>query len=356
VLVSPLALGLSLTTHAHVVSRTFIALAIALYIAIDLDDRLPAWRGVALGACAGAAFMTRPFESAALLGPLGVYLLAGAATGRAGTRPTTAAALAGFVAVLAVFAFYNLQITGSPWTPPRFDRAHIEANPMPGLAVDERLALHMPHNLMLLGVYVLGILGLPVALVGALTGRSPLALLALGVAASFALMLGHDNIGIHTIGPIHYTDTAPVFVLLFVAGVERLATALPAAAARIRACAFGYAILGVGLTLTLPWLGQLQRHGDFVARPHAFLASSQVSNAIVISPQLAGMRRFDDPGSWQLNMPHPDPLFEEDIVFALPQADPDALHRAHPTRSIYRLSFDPASGDLALVLLHDPAK
>jgi hypothetical protein len=351
---SPLALGLSMTTHAHVVSRAFIAVAIWVYVEIALAEGEGAkWRPVALGLAAGAAFMTRPFESMALLGPLAVHLLWGAAVGREGMRRVAAGAAAGFVVMLIVFAVYNTQITGTPWLPPRFDRAHVTANAMPAFSIDDRISLHVSHNVMLLAVYMLGVLGLPVALIGALGGRHPLPVLGLGIAAALALMLGHDNVGIHTIGPIHYTDAAVPLTLLFVAGVDRITAALPGVAAHIRAAAFGYVILGVGVTFTLPWLGQLSRHGEFVARPYDLLAASKVSNAIVITPQLAAMRRLDDPGSWQLDMPHPDPLFEEDIIFARADADPDALHQAHPTRNIYRLTVDPETRDLDLAQLHE---
>jgi len=347
VLLSPLSLGLSVTMHAHVVSRTFIALAVYLYVGVVLDGggprRSAALRGLGFGACVGAALMTRPFETVALLGPLSLHVLwLGIGRRSEGIWVFIGGALAGLALLLGVFAAYNAGVTGKPWLPPRLDRAHISANVIEPMGFDTRLVNHVGFQWMLLGLYVMGPCALPLAILGALSSRAPLGAVGLGFAASIALMLAHDNIGIHTIGPIHYGDAVVHLVILVCGGLWVVARWLEPATkpGQLEAALTLVVCLGIGVCLTLPWMLQLARHGEFLDRPYQRLEQGQVENAIVIAVPSASMRRPMDPGSWQLMMPHADPYVEADIVFALGDANPAQLHEAYPERHIVGLSAD----------------
>jgi hypothetical protein len=274
-----------------------------------------------------------------------------ARAGEPGWRRFVGAAAVLLAVGAAIFAAYNAGVTGSPLLPARFDGAHTEANVLPPMSLDDRVAIHVAHNLPLLAVFVLGAAGLPVAAIGMLTGPKPVLFIGLGFVASLFLMLGHSNVGIHTIGPIHYSESVVPLTVLFVAGVEKIADVVPPSIAY--AVALGYVVVGVGGLFVAPWLAQLSRHGDFVARPHDFLAQKQVVDAIVLCPQYPAMRPPGAPGTWQLNMPHPDPFLEQDVVCAVPTADPDALHAAYPTRHIWRMTVDPG-GALGLQHLYAP--
>lgn len=255
---------------------------------------------------------------------------------------------------LTAFAIYNAQLTGSALVPPRFDPGNIRADPVPDVTLDSRISVHVSHNVMLLALYMLGPLALPMAAIGALRRSAGALALGVGVLLNLALMLAHDNIGIHVVGPIHCSDTAPSLAILFVAGVVSTEKCLEplVSPAITRWMAMGYTVLGIGLLFTLPWLGQLQRHGAFASRPYDYLAAKGVQNAIVIAPQLFVMRPMGTIGSWQLYMPHPDPLFEDDLIFAVGEADADALHREFPRRNIVRLRVDRRTRAFDLETIH----
>jgi len=264
----------------------------------------------------------------------------------------------GFAIPLAVFAAYNARVTGSAFVPPRFDRVNTNADAMPHASFDERIAVHLSHNTMLLAVYMLGPLALPLAAIGALRKQPHWWVLGGGFVGLLALMLGHDNIGIHTVGPIHLSDAAPTLTILVVGGlhsIERWLAPVVSAAA-IRLIGLGYVVLGIGLAFNVPWSLQLQRHGAFVSRPYELLASKGVHDAIVIAPTLFQMRPPGTIGSWQLHMPHPDPFLEDDLVFALYGADPDALHELYPQRDVVRIVVDPRTRAMDVLELHEGSR
>jgi hypothetical protein len=356
-LVSPMVFSLSLTTHAHVVSRTLVALAVLSYlrcVAVKDTESGPSTRAaVALGLLVGASFCTRPFETACLFAPIGVHLLVRALKNEPGARPQFVAALVAVAIPLAAFAAYNQAVVGSPWTPPRFSGgAAMDAES--AMEVNERLGSHVAFNAMLLGVFFMGGLGLLGALLGLRFAPTPVRVLAAGTGLSFLLMLGHDNIGIHTVGPIHYSESVVALVLLgagAVDGAAKFFTALGRREEPVYAMAWGYLVVTVGLLCTVPYAMQLKRYGEAMDFPYAFLHQKNVHQAIVLAPPTRFAMPAAGPGTWQHFFPPPSPSFEDDVIFTRYDADPEMLHEAHPDRNIYRLRIEPGRGVTEVDLL-----
>ena len=71
---SPMIGALSITSHGQVVSRMFIALALAFAARLDTGAGTPRRDAILLGLVAGLGFLARPFETLCLLAPLGGWL------------------------------------------------------------------------------------------------------------------------------------------------------------------------------------------------------------------------------------------------------------------------------------------
>jgi hypothetical protein len=230
---SPMALSLSATTHTHVWSRAWVAAALCAWLVADLRQSNRWW--LVAGFCAGFAWITRPLEVTALLGPL-VVMRAIALFRHRDTDglPGFGVFLTAGATLVVLFIAHDFAVTGS-WLPARlagnnelsFAGAEHYSAPLSILGDWEllrtRFGANLSYNLMMLGVYGLSLPGLFLAAIGIrdrLTGG-----LALGLAACFALALLHDDYGLHIVGPIHYADAFIPFLLLVVSGMHRIVEA-----------------------------------------------------------------------------------------------------------------------------------
>lgn len=221
---SPMAFALSYTTHAHLLSRGFLAIGLAVLLVSHADRD---WVRIAAGAVGvGFAFVCRPFETVAILAPLGLAILMRARTNAEDRNRVILLVLAAVLG-LTITGIHNYELSGNPLLSARFmDNefphpygAHYDG----AFAPDrfwERFGANTTYNAMMLSVWFLGPLGVVLALVGAFYDWKTKAL-GLGVLAVLAMGMLHDDHGLHVVGPIHYSECAAPLVILAVFGLYR---------------------------------------------------------------------------------------------------------------------------------------
>jgi hypothetical protein len=360
---SPMVWSLSLTEHAHLVSRSLIAFAWALLIAwvarVDSSKACPqarpahnacpqarsanpvGWRAPLLGLCAALAVFTRPAEALLALAPIGLYLVWRAWNARA-WRDVALAALAALLGPILLLA-YNASTTGSPWVMPRFLSNAWAPQAVAAESWWSRVGENLGFNLMMVLIYFVGPVLVPLVAAALSTGK-PLAKVAFAaVLLQFGLALLHSNTGVHVVGPIHYSEAAVPLLVLVALGARPLADAL----GRIglggaRALAFGVAILGALLVFGWVHSSTLLDQAGINRAPIA--ATADLPRSIVLAehyPRLWRRRAgFWQTGSSVIEYPFPDPYLRERVLFADPRkADVAVLRRDFPDREIFVLRF-----------------
>jgi hypothetical protein len=221
-----------------------------------------------------------------------------------------------------------------------------------------RLPYNLGFNLVMLVVWFLGPVGAGLVVFGGAGRNTACRTLAAGVVLHLLVALGHDNTGIHSVGPIHYSDTAVPLTLLATNGFLEVV-------ARLRRWGVGAAQPGVllvsyaavaygafGLTQALAL------HQEAKGERFAFdvVDEANIHQAIVLAPSPAWLAwlRKDRAGSWVVQFPHPDPYFRDDVIYAKANADIKLLHDRFPDRGLFRLLADRQGR--AFVLPIDPSR
>jgi hypothetical protein len=334
-MLSPMVLTLSLTTHAHLASRAFVALAVACYARVVTSER----KGDALllGLSAGLALLLRPFEAVLLLAPLGAHLAIR-------FRRALLVALAPLALSLVVFAWYNAQTTGVWYLQARF--AGVEYRGVSSLELTpwDRLGGNLGFNLVMLLLWFFGPVGALLAWLGARRGGGPAIALASGLGMALAFALLHDNTGIHAVGPIHYSECAVPLTLLAAAGmlvlVERAGAAWDRAVPALLLA--GYAVIGLGVFVAVQ-ANALRRQALNQDAPFEAVRRAGIDDAIVFAlppARLYAMRpEMQWTRSWVLELPPPDPFLTDPVIYVKADADPAALRRRFPDRQLYVLVY-----------------
>jgi hypothetical protein len=348
---SPMALSLSITSHGHVTARAFVAIALAFAARVDTAAPTPRRDATLLGVFAGLGFLCRPFESALLLAPLAAWLVFRALrTGREHEprprRVVLSWMIAGFLPSLVLFAWYNVQITGVWYLQARFAPGVTNFTPWDTESPWDRAGFNLGFNLIMLAVWFLGVPALA-AVVAALQRKRPIMLvLAVGVVLVLLLSLAHDNVGVHAVGPIHYSECAVPLTILATAGMLRgFAWLSSCGVARAPAGVLlaGYLVGACGL-FSVTNMASLHEQARLQRLPFDALADLGVHKAIVIAPPFWSLVRghplFAPVGSWVLQYPHPDPFLRDDVIFVRHTADPAALRSRFPERTIYVMTYN----------------
>jgi len=341
-LVSPMAFSLAMTTHSHLVSRFFLAVSIWLYLRLLDGGRRPLFDGAVLAVTAGLAFLTRSVEAACILLPMAIHLIA---LGRKDPRlrRAVAAATTVSVGVLALYALYNSATTGIWYLQARFGPGLHQMTQNFDGSPFERLGYNLGHNLLLLIVMALGPLGALLATLG-LERKAVSTVLAGGIGLQIGCTLLYNDTGIHTVGPIHFSESLPALVLLATAGVLRVARWLRDHDAPLRvpaSLATGWlAALGVMTVIhSFGLLGQASNNAMFFRA----IENAGIENAIVLGQRpnvfLRSHPVFKETGSWVHWFPPPDPYFRDSVLYARPNADVEQLRQRFPDRSLYRLHY-----------------
>jgi hypothetical protein len=360
-LCSPMVLTLSMTTHVHLLSRSFLAFAIAAYVRL-VQSPAPSPRTAALmGLVAGLALLCRPFEAGLILLPVAGHLLWLVWRAPSRWRAVLLSAVAACVVPMAFFAWYNFMTTGYWYLPGRFAPGSMDVSSHFVGTPDARLGTHLAFTVLLLAIFFFGPLG--IAGVGAGVAREgviPRVLMG-GVVAVLLLTLVHDNVGIHTVGPIHYSEATVPLTLLAALGfaslsdlVDRLR--LSTAVAAVLFVAYAGGALGL---FTLTHATALRRQAENQHLPFAAIRKANIHRAVIIAPApmnlywtRPGLERC---GSWVRMFPPPDPFLRDDIIFVKPNTDIEALRRQFPDRALYRMSYPFGAEPVQLVRLEPPS-
>jgi len=346
-LCSPMVQTLSMTTHAHVASRLLLSVALYAYVALCTGGE-PRRCGILLGLATGAAFATRTPETVFIMMPVALHLLWRAARERGAALRAVLSAVPPFLLFVGLYAAYNDALSGVWFLPARFTAGATEFDPMEPQPLLTRLGDNLGQNLMLLVVMGLGPLGALLAIMG-IRRDGPTLTLGAALGSLLSLSLFHDNVGIHTVGPIHLSDCVPIVVVLAAVGTVRAFDTLSSLGLpRTPAAAALAAYAGGGLTLfTLVHGAGLQRQ----SAPHAIIrgavraAGAQDGVVIGESPaMLVRMRpEFAGTGSWVYRLPHPDPFLEQGPFYVSPPRSDEALARLRarfPNRPFFRLVYN----------------
>ncbi len=358
-LTSPMVFTLSLTTHAHVSSRFLIALSLFLLTALISRKNKGAHigsgrllvHGLLLGIATGLAVITRPFESTAILGACYLYFIWHILCKDRSLLLPLIGTIVCFSLFMVVIGWYNYAMIGDAFTSPRAYyvaslRAVQDLPPFSSFipeAIIKRIGNHTGFNIFMLSVWFLGPVGLPLICFAFRWHSKITVVLTASVVGALALSLAHNNIGIHTVGPIHYSETAIPLLLLATAGILRLADGMALYKLPIQAplvIFVGYLVLGMGSFLGV--YGQsLRGQAELLDIPYAYVRENEIENAIIVSPNPHEIARFTKNryGTWQLQHPHPDPYLRDSVIFTYNQKSINDLVRLYPDRNIIVTNF-----------------
>jgi len=362
-LFSPMAFALSMTTHAHLLSRALLAVGLWLYWEAEKRQAFSNW--VICGLVVGVGFFCRPFEISFIMLPFLVDLLLKIALRPEQRQAATRALLGlavGSIGPVILLAIYNSLLSGNPLLPPRFvaggwgDDFELASLSQPW-SIElfwNRFGANSSYNLFMLSIWFLGPLGIFLVAAGS-TFDHFTKLLGLGVVSALGLGLLHDDHGIHAVGPIHYSECVVALLFLSVAGLKRIVDWLRGlgASVEVLACCVASALV-IGLGTFNGWNALALREQAKIQRDiYGFLEDSEISHAVVVSAQFARVWSevpdYDAVGSWVFEWRPPRPDFSDDIlIFHRVRGVFPAARAAFPDRKLYELISDSSKPFLRL--------
>lgn len=351
-LFSPMALTLSYTTHAHVLSRGFLAVAMACFYLPWGSQR---WVHRVLGALALAlALICRPFEVTTLMAPLVLLVCLPAALHDRAASRSFVAIVAGAFLGLVIMGLHNHGLSGNVLISSRFmenDFPHPYGfHFKPPFAFSrwwERFGANLSYNTMMLGIWFLGIPGVLLAALGVTVDRKTIAL-SIGLLLTVGLALLHDDHGIHVVGPIHYSECVIPLTLLSVAGLKRAQTWL--VEHRVdwrRGLAAAILVLPVTFGTFSYWHGRfLHDQALMHVGMYGILAEAKKRPAVLLAPQYSqvwsSITRFSERGSWVFEWRRPHPGFLDEVLVVHDQPGAlEAVRNTFPERHVYRMRVGP---------------
>lgn len=357
-LCSPMALMLSMTSHAFLGSRAMLALALASYWFSERRGSLSLW--ILTGLALGLGFLFRPLEIVFYSLPILAWTVVQSV--RRAPRYSTALVglvLGGLLPVLLMLA-HAYAVTGNPLVPPRFsapgpdDLAHI--------TLWHRFGANVGYNTFMLAIWFLGPLGIILFAAGVMTDQFT-RLLGLGLATELSLGLLHTNVGLHAVGPIHYSDSV---VPLTIIAVHGLANLLQWARRHLLdPLAIGGAVmvaLAVGLGIfNLTHALALQQQATIQSAIYGWIDRSVYDSngrRVVVLAQQFGATWVRIPGMWQIGSwvfewRRPLPDLSDDVLILHDQPGVEhSVRRMFPDRRVYRLLLIAAAPYVVLVPLN----
>lgn len=208
--VSPMATMLSLTTHAHILSRFFVVMFLLFWVLGSKGaNRNFAFAGLAWG----FGMMSRPAETLTLTVPFLIFSLYEVIT-RKRRAVDAAMFLMGVLPGLSLILLHNHNVSGVFWKTPRMVENTFQTSGAMAansfafleepLILLRRLVDNAITNVRTTILYWAGGLGLAAL---AFTKRSTHSiLLFVGLLLHFSVALLHDNDGVRSVGPIHYSE------------------------------------------------------------------------------------------------------------------------------------------------------
>ena len=343
-LFSPMAFTLSTTTHAHLLSRATISVALLFYFLAKDKQSWPLW--ILTGLATGISFCVRPIETTFLLFPLGVATVVPVFTKKTRAVRPVLGLLIGCLLPLALFFLYNFLITGDALFPPRFSAEGPAQTLMRG-SLWNRFGANTSYNVFMLAIWFLGPLGILLIGFGLLADKFT-RLLSLGVGAMLAAGLFHDNQGLHVVGPIHYSECVVPLTIIAVYGLvgikeklrrRKISFLIPAS---VLVC-----VLVLGLGFFNFWHCQaLNRQALIQNYIYGFIENSlqekKVDKALILAPQFGSLwvanDYFRSIGSWvfEWRRAKPDLSDKTLILHDLPKIE-EKLKQQFSDRRFFRL-------------------
>jgi hypothetical protein len=226
---SPMALTLSISNHAHIGSRLALALTLLAFVVAQGTASRRRWMAVGLSFGLGVLF--RPVEVSVLSLPL---LASICVDSTKESNPTRAFAwiLAGCLPSLVLMAWHNSEVTGHAWLFARFahndflDASNLKSQPPWAILSNPdllwaRFGANVVYNLQQLIIWVLGPLGALCFACGVTANRLT-RLLTMGIGLALLVALAHDDSGLHVFGPLHYSDAVIPALIVMLYGLERV--------------------------------------------------------------------------------------------------------------------------------------
>ncbi|MBN8226217.1 glycosyltransferase family 39 protein [Corallococcus macrosporus] len=317
-LLSPMAAMLSMTTHAHLLSRAALAVAVAVYLRARDGGGARAW--ALLGLVSGVSFLCRPFETLFFLLPFYLELLGGMARRQLPVGACLGGLALGWVLPLVAFLAFNHVLTGNALLPARMAMyiSPVKLTEHDGTLL-ERFGTNTSYNALMLAVWFLGPVGVALVALGASWDRLTV-LLSLSVLSLLGLALFHDDHGIHAVGPIHYSECAPALVLVAVHGLKRAVdfvrraqvSAWPLMLATGGSLAVGLGIFDVRHALAL------REQSAIHETVQAYVRDAGLGRAVLLVPSYMQVWQrvpaFRDVGSWVFEWTPPRPDFSDDVL------------------------------------------
>ncbi len=327
-LFSPMHITLSITSHAHVLSKLPLACALLFYFLGATRGKF--WYWFAAGFFGATMMGFRLFEGVFIALPFAIYTLYQCYKNEAHFKNAFWAIVAGAFLPLLIQAFYYQAITGDFWYPPRFARGmHNEDWSIYKLW--ERFGLNVINNIFLLNVWFLGFIGTISFVFGVKTDWFS-KVCAYAILSVISLGLLHDDHGIHSVGPIHYSECVLLLVVICVNGLKRIWELLPDQANfRGTFVAIICLFLSIGLTsFTGKYWKSLEKQAimhkgifDFITEQHQDILKRldlpKDVPAIVVAPKYLNLwvvkQENSDTGSFVYDWPMPSPEMSEQILF-----------------------------------------
>jgi hypothetical protein len=268
---------------------------------------------------------------------------------------------------LALFATYNWLVTGNPLLPARF-----AANPILDLegwrgplevlqlgVFWNRFGANFSYNLFMLAVWFLGPLGTGLVIAGA-TRNSLTRVLGMSVFSALGLALLHDNHGLHSVGPIHYSEMVVPLAVISVYGLHTLvgwAQNAGLSKRMLASMACTCCVLGLG-TFDLWHSLALRRQSRIQSEIYGFIDGADLGPAIVLAPKFGDLWQNAGPdykaiGTFVYEWRRPRPDWSDEVLILRDRVDPAFLQSRFPQRRLFRLG--PAPDPPYLVLTAVPS-
>lgn len=341
---SPMALMLSMTSHAHLGSRAMLAVALTAYWFAEQRDSVRLW--MLTGFVLGLAFLFRPLEiiffSLPLLGWAAVQSVR-RATGY--SRAIPALVLGGMIPVLLMMA-HAYAVTGNPLVPPRLDDPTVPQDTISS-ALWYRFGSNMAYNVFMLAIWFLGPLGVILVAVGVMTDRFT-RLLGFGIVSALTLALFHTNMGLHSVGPIHYSECATPLTIIAVHGLANLLRGARAHRFDVRPIASAIVVtltLGLGI-FNLKHAAAMQDQAAIQASVYEWVErirpEASRPKAILLAPQFGTtwnhLPSVPHVGTWVFEWRRAHPDLRDDLVILHDLPGLEAIVRERfPDRRLFRL-------------------
>lgn len=338
--ISPMATMLSLTTHAHILSRFFLVLFLLFWVRGSQENN----RNFALAGLAwGFGMMSRPAETLTLTTPFLLFSLYEIVTRKRGPVDAVMFVL-GVLPGLGLILLHNYNVSGTFWKTPRMvENTFLTNGAMAAnsfafleepLILLRRLVDNAIANVRSTILYWGGGLGLAALAFSKRSSHS--LLLFVGLLLHFSVALLHDNDGVRSVGPIHYSEWVIHLTLLATLAIrstdilQSKATALLAVATLSTLPMF--VAMGLGVRTSNSWHDSM----------FTIIETSVPRNSVVMLPRNAYFWTLLPPGaynrSWVFETRSPMPDLSDEVLLLryTTGAESWAINR-FPERTIFIL-------------------